>query len=101
MFFFYLTLPTTPKTVFDRLFAVAECDKNYRNPVKKSVLLMAAEGYGFDDALNYYQNLLKHLGWSEIGHVLAGGVMKVGDIKNNPKLKEAYELGKKISADSL
>ena len=89
------------RTAFDRLFAVAECDENYRNPIKKSVLLMAAEGYGFDDALNYYQNLMKHLGWTEIGHVLAGGVMKVGDIKNNPKLKEAYELGKKISVDNL
>ena len=85
------------RTAFDRLFAVAECDSNYRNPKKDSVLLMAAEGYGFDDALSYYQNLMKHLGWTELGHVLAGGVMKVGDIKDNPKLKEAYELGKSIN----
>ena len=49
------------RTAFDRLFAVAECDPNYRNPKKESVLLMAAEGYGFDD-----------LGWIERGHVLAG-----------------------------
>ena len=82
------------RTAFDRLFAVAECNPNYRNPKKESALLMAAEGYGFDDALQYYQNLMKHLGWTELGHVLAGGVMKVGDIKDNPKLQEAYELGK-------
>ncbi|MBE8950882.1 MAG: hypothetical protein SR3Q1_09865 [Quinella sp. 3Q1] len=43
------------RTAFDRLFAVAECDPNYANPKKESVLLMAAEGYGFDDALTYYQ----------------------------------------------
>lgn len=87
------------RTAFDRLFAVAECDPNYRNPKKDSALLMAAEGYGFDDALQYYQNLMKHLGWTEIGHVLAGGVMKVGDIKGSAKLQEAYELGKKAAAD--
>ncbi|MBQ6006366.1 MAG: flavodoxin family protein [Selenomonadaceae bacterium] len=85
------------RTAFDRLFAVAECDSNYANPKKESVLLMAAEGYGFDDALQYYQNLMKHLGWTERGHVLAGGVFKVGDIKGHKELNEAYELGKTVA----
>ncbi|MBR1647395.1 MAG: flavodoxin family protein [Selenomonadaceae bacterium] len=85
------------RTAFDRLFAVAECDPNYQNPKKESVLLMAAEGYGFDDALTYYQNLMKHLGWTERGHVLAGGVMKVGDIKGHKELAQAYELGKTVA----
>ena len=64
------------RTAFDRLFAVAECDPNYHNPKKESVLLMAAEGYGFDDALTYYQNLMKHLGWTEayeLGKAIAQG----------------------------
>lgn len=82
------------RTAFDRLFAVAECDPNYANPKKEAVLLMAAEGYGFDDALGYYKNLMKHLGWKDLGNVLAGGVMKVDDIKNRKELKDAYELGK-------
>lgn len=34
------------KNAFDRLFAIAECDSNYRNPKKQSVLIMAAEGGG-------------------------------------------------------
>ena len=85
------------RTAFDRLFAVAECDPNYSNPKKESVLLMAAEGYGFDDALSYYKNLMKHLGWKELGTVLAGGVMKVGDISGHKELKEAYELGKTVA----
>ena len=89
------------RTAFDRLFAVAECDENYRNPKKDAVLLMAAEGYGFDDALTYYKNLMKHLGWTDLGQVLAGGVMKVGDIKGNKKLQEAYELGKTVGGNSL
>lgn len=94
---YYWNLSGQLRTAFDRLFAVAECDPNYRNPKKESVLLMAAEGYGFDDALTYYQNLLKHLGWSDRGHVLAGGVMKIGDIKGHKELNSAYELGKVVA----
>lgn len=30
------------KNAFDRLFAIAECDTDYRNPGKESVLLLAA-----------------------------------------------------------
>ena len=88
------------RTAFDRLFAVAECDPNYANPKKESVLLMAAEGYGFDDALQYYQNLMKHLNWTDRGHVLAGGVMKVGDIKGHKELNDAYELGKAVTKEN-
>ena len=38
------------KTTFDRLFAVAESDPDFRNPKKESVLLMAAEGAGFEES---------------------------------------------------
>ena len=41
------------RTAFDRLFAVAECDPNYANPKKRIGFAYAAEGYGFDDALQY------------------------------------------------
>ncbi|MBQ9478499.1 MAG: hypothetical protein IJU71_03010, partial [Selenomonadaceae bacterium] len=85
------------RTAFDRLFAVAECDPDYRNPIKESVLLMAAEGYGFDDALQYYQNLTKHINWKDRGHVLMSGVMKVGDATGHTELVEAYELGKAVA----
>jgi multimeric flavodoxin WrbA len=97
---YYWNLSGQLRTAFDRLFAVAECDSNYANPKKDSVLIMAAEGYGFDDALGYYQNLMKHLGWKELGHVLAGGVMKVGDINGHKELKEAYELGKSVAPEN-
>ena len=41
------------KTAFDRLFAVAECDPDLANPQKESVLLMAAEGHGFEETLEH------------------------------------------------
>ena len=77
---YYWTISGQLKSTFNRLFAVAECDPNYRNPKKESALIMAAEGYGFEETLYWYDRLEKHLGWKSIGKVLCGGVMAVGDI---------------------
>ena len=63
---------------------------------RASALLMAAEGHGFDDAVLYYDHLLEHLRWENLGHVLAGGNMNVGDIKGKTEIQQAYELGKSI-----
>lgn len=93
---YYWTISGQLKCAFDRLFAVAECNDNYKNPVKESTLLMAAEGHGFDETVYWYDNLMKHLGWTDKGKILCGGVFDIGDIKDNEKLREAYELGKSI-----
>lgn len=93
---YYWTISGQLKCAFDRLFAVAECNDNYANPVKECTLLMAAEGHGFDETVYWYDNLMKHLGWTDKGKVLCGGVFDIGDIKDNEKLREAYELGKSI-----
>lgn len=93
---YYWNLSGQLRTAFDRLFAVAECNPDYRNPVKECVLLMAAEGDGFDEVVNYYDNLMRHLGWKSLGKVLCGGVMAVGDIKGHGDLDEARKLGASI-----
>lgn len=59
-------------------------------------MLMAAEGHGFDDVVLYYDHLTEHLRWKNLGHVLSGSNMDVGDIKGKKELTEAYELGKSI-----
>lgn len=85
------------RTAIDRLFALEEGDGNLlRGHGRASALLMAAEGNGFEDDLTYYNNLMKHLRWGNLGHVLAGGNGDVGDIKGKPELEQAYELGKSI-----
>ena len=94
---YYWTISGQLKTCFDRLFAVAECDKNYRNPQKETVLLMAAEGHDFEESLYWYDRLEKHLGWKSLGKVLCGEVVGFGDIKGRNELVKAYELGKSIS----
>ena len=57
---------------------------------------MAAEGHGFEDVLLYFDHLMEHLRWENVGHVLAGGNGDIGDIQGKPELKEAYELGSSI-----
>lgn len=57
---------------------------------------MAAEGCGFDDAVLYYDHLMEHLRWKNLGHVLAGGNMDTGDIKGKTEIQQAYALGKSI-----
>ena len=90
---YFWTFSGQLRTAFDRLFAVAECEPDYRNPKKGAVLLMAAEGDEFEQAAAYYDALVRHLGWTDLGKVLCGGVMAVGDIAGKPALEEARQLG--------
>ena len=83
------------KNAFDRLFAVAECD-GYRNPEKESVLIMAAEGDGFEESEHWYDHLERHIGWKSLGKVLCGNVTQPGDTEGKPELQQAYELGRSI-----
>lgn len=76
---------------------MAECDPDYRNPVKESILIMAAEGHGFEESEYWYDRLEKHLGWKSLGKILCGGVMAIGDIKEKKELTDAYDLGKSIN----
>lgn len=96
---YYWSITAILKAAFDRLFAVAEKDPNYANPIKDCVLLMASEGASeenFKPVGDYYHALLKHLGWKSLGEINAGGVMNVGDIEGHPKLEDCYRLGKNI-----
>lgn len=84
------------KNAFDRLFAIAESDPNYRNPKKESVLIMAAEGAGFEESEHWYDHLEKHIGWKSLGKILCGYVTQPGDTQGKKELQQAYELGKSI-----
>ncbi len=94
---YYWTISGQLKTALDRLFALEEGDGNLlRGNGKSSALLMAAEGHGFGDAVLYYDHLLEHLRWENLGHVLAGGNMDAGDIEGKCEIQQAYALGKSI-----
>lgn len=94
---YYWNMSGQIRTAIDRLFALEEGDGNLlRGNDRAGVLLMAAAGHGFEDVLTYYEHLMEHLKWKNLGHVLAGGNDDVGDIEGKPELKQAYELGRSI-----
>ena len=94
---YYWNMSGQIRTAVDRLFALEEGDGNFlRGNGKASALLMAAEGHGFEDVLTYYDHLMEHLKWENLGHVLAGGNMDTGDIDGKPEIQQAYRLGKSI-----
>lgn len=94
---YYWTISGQLKTALDRLFALEEGDGNLlRGHGRSSALLMAAEGHGFEDAVLYYDHLMEHLRWKNMGKVLCGGVMDIGDIAGKQELEDARALGKSI-----
>lgn len=94
---YYWNMSGQLRTAIDRLFALEEGDGNLlRGHGRAGVLLMAAEGREFEDVVRYYDHLMEHLRWENLGHVLAGGNDAVGDIEGKPELRQAYELGASI-----
>lgn len=95
---YYWNMSGQIRTAIDRLFALEEGDGNFlRGHDRACALLMAAEGSGFEDVLIYYNHLMEHLRWKNLGHVLSGGNMNVGDIAGKPELEKARALGVSIS----
>ena len=94
---YYWNMSGQLRTAIDRLFALEEGDGNLlRGHDRACALLMAAEGNGFDDVVLYYNHLMEHLKWKNLGCVLAGGNGNIGDITGKPELEQAYALGKTI-----
>ena len=84
------------KTVIDRIFAVA-ASKGMKMPKKDVALIIAAQAdydENFAQIVPYYQTcLVKNLGWTDRGMILAGGVDNLGDVKNTPYIEQAKKLG--------
>jgi multimeric flavodoxin WrbA len=90
------------KAVIDRLYAVTEAmsdGNDYHTPHKDCLLMIAAEGSfeeNFKPIVDYYKNLLNFLGWTDKGILLAGGVLRAGDIEKTPYLADAEKLGESL-----
>lgn len=94
---YFWTISSQLKAAIDRLFALEEGDAELlRGNGKAGVLLMAAQGNAFEDSIQYYDHLMEHLRWENLGHVVAGGNLNIGDIAGKPELKQAFDLGKSI-----
>ncbi|MCD8078071.1 MAG: flavodoxin family protein [Lachnospiraceae bacterium] len=94
---YYWTMSGQLRTALDRLFALEEGDGNLlRGNGKSSALLMAAEGHAFEDAVLYFDHLMEHLRWKNLGYVLAGGNMNTGDVEGKTEMEQARTLGASI-----
>ncbi len=94
---YYWSVTGQFKTAFDRLFAVTECDPEYKAPAKQSVLLMAAGSQEFEEVTYWYDRLMTHLGWQSLGKILCGDVLYPGDSKGRSELIDAEKLGAAIA----
>ncbi|MCC8179396.1 MAG: flavodoxin family protein [Planctomycetes bacterium] len=93
---YYWTISGQLKCAIDRLFAVAEINLDQANPTKDGILIMAGGSDEYEESIYWYDNLMKHLGWSNRGKVLAKDVIHIGDIDGKPELEEARILGASI-----
>lgn len=83
------------KTALDRLFAVSEKYPDFHAPGKKCILLMAAGDATKENdepVEQYYHSLVKNMGWTNLGLIIAGEVNFIGDIEGHIALQQARDL---------
>ena len=92
---YYFGISAQLKAVIDRFYAI---NGSIHVP-KKAVLLMTYANTAASEAVpikSHYEVLLKYLGWTDAGQVIAPGVWPVGAIGRTKYPEQAYQLGKHI-----
>ena len=92
---YYFGISSQLKTVIDRFYAI----NGQIHVPKKAVLLMTYANTAASEAVpikSHYEVLLKYLGWTDSGQVIASGVWPVGAIERTKHPEQAYRLGKEI-----
>ena len=88
------------KAALDRTFAFLEGDSGAQIKNSKECVMLIAAGdshkENFASVLSLYESVLQYMGWKDLGHIFAGGVMNIGDIIGKPELEEARKLGASI-----
>ena len=92
---YYFGISAQLKAVIDRFYAIND---SIHVP-KKAVLLMTYANTAASEAVpikSHYEVLLKYLGWTDAGQVIAPGVWPVGAIARTKYPEQAYQLGRRI-----
>ena len=92
---YYFGISAQLKAVIDRFYAI---NGSIHVP-KKAVLLMTYANTAASEAVpikSHYEVLLKYLGWTDAGQIIAPGVWPVGAIQHTRFPEQAYHLGKSI-----
>ncbi len=92
---YYFGISSQLKAVIDRFYGINE----QIHVSKKAVLLMAYADPSEAESqpiIGHYEALLRYLGWTDAGKVIAPGVWTAGDVNHTAYVEKAYELGKNI-----
>ena len=92
---YYFGISAQLKAVIDRFYAI---NGSIHVP-KKAVLLMTYANTAASEAVpikSHYEVLLKYLGWTDAGQIIAPGVWPVGAVRHTRFPEQAYRLGKSI-----
>lgn len=92
---YYFGISSQLKAVIDRFYAI----NGQIHVPKKAVLLMTYANTAASEAVpikSHYDVLLKYLGWTDAGQVIAPGVWTAGSILHTEYPERAYRLGKEI-----
>ena len=92
---YYFGISSQLKAVIDRFYAI----NGKIHVPKKAVLLMTYANTAASEAVpikSHYEVLLRYLGWTDAGQIIAPGVWPVGAINRTKYPEQAYQLGKKI-----
>ena len=92
---YYFGISSQLKAVIDRFYAI----NGQIHVPKKAVLLMTYANSAASEAVpikSHYEVLLKYLGWTDAGQVIAPGVWPVGAINRTKYPEQAYQLGRSI-----
>lgn len=92
---YYFGISAQIKAVIDRFYAI----NGQIHVPKKAVLLMTYADTSEKEAqpiISHYEALIKYLGWSDAGKVIAPGVWPEGAVKYTKYPEDAYTLGKSL-----
>ncbi|MBR4673467.1 MAG: flavodoxin family protein [Victivallales bacterium] len=92
---YYFGISSQLKAVIDRFYAI----NGQIHVPKKAVLLMTYANSAASEAVpikSHYEVLLRYLGWTDAGQVIAPGVWPVGAVNRTEYPERAYQLGKRI-----
>ncbi len=92
---YYFGISAQLKAVIDRFYAI----NGQIHVPKKAVLLMTYANSAASEAVpikSHYEVLLKYLGWTDAGQVIAPGVWPVGAVNRTKYPEQAYQFGKSI-----
>ena len=92
---YYFGISAQLKSVIDRFYAI---NGSIHVP-KKAVLLMTYANTAASEAVpikSHYEVLLKYLGWTDAGQIIAPGVWPVGAVNRTKYPEQAYRLGKNL-----